>query len=76
MAALDRDREERWKRRLPERDINGRRILPPAHAEKAADDVFVYDPLQVLRGKERHEGGSEWMNRGGVALYVSRAFVV
>ena len=51
LAALDREREEMWKRRLPERDINGRRILPPANAEKAADDVFVHDPLQVLMGE-------------------------
>ena len=46
--ALEREREEMFKRRLPSRDRQGRRILPPAREEKGAKDVLTNNPLQVL----------------------------
>ena len=47
LEALERERENMFKLKRPERDINGRRILPPAHGEKQAQDVWKDDPLQV-----------------------------
>ena len=34
-------------RRLQSRDRHGRRVLPAAHKEKEAKDVWQNDPLQV-----------------------------
>jgi hypothetical protein len=38
--------------RLQSRDRQGRRILPAAHAEKEAKDVWQDDPLQVCARRE------------------------
>ena len=46
-AALEKQREEMFRMRMPERDRHGRRIVPSASKERDAKDAWKGDPLQI-----------------------------